>query len=250
MKHYSRTSSLLPTPNIILDSIDMGLSSHPGCEERNIVLCDTGVSGNIHDTVRDFLKTKRHAINAGRVIICCGNTQTELVNRVLEARSTMMIDEAVCEMIRLHVERVCGRPQDPLNYCDPQTAYATWESETEYFQSGGEKSKPLIVLVLDGVCEELGKRAHPSLVHKSSGKPYTLLEGVCLAVPSPNGIFVIGRNAKIDATDPTFLSQANVTNVTLPANATSASTTRHTHERTLPGHRSETFSFIGLNCIC
>ncbi|CUG93690.1 Bodo-specific multi-copy gene family, putative [Bodo saltans] len=123
-----------------------------------------------------------------------------------------LTDAGLCELIRMHVVSITGYPQDPSHYCDPQTAYSTWMSETaSYFQIPvGMQCDPLIFL---DTCEVLAQHDHKYRVHKSSGKPYTLLEAFCIAVPSPHGIFVAGTNFSLPVTDPMYVTMANMTNI-------------------------------------
>ncbi|CUG92558.1 Bodo-specific multi-copy gene family, putative [Bodo saltans] len=154
LKNSSRTSSL-PNIDSTLDLIESGLSPRPGCSERNLVLYDSPLQWVTMHIVKRFLSERRaNALRNGLVIVCCGNTlpQKEFIYRLFEAYLTnskgCSTQDAVCELIRTHVEYVTHCPQDPSNYGNPLVAYATWKRETaRHFNIPGKMDEPLIVLV-------------------------------------------------------------------------------------------------------
>ncbi|CUG92569.1 Bodo-specific multi-copy gene family, putative [Bodo saltans] len=179
--------------------------------------------------IKWFVSTSRvNAVKYGRVIVrCCdkgsheGKSQSLWFDRVMKCATSCAstasmintIDEGLCELVRIHVESVTGTLQDASNYRDPQAAYATWISETaRHFEIPSDTMDVDPLIILD-TCELLSEHDHHSLVHQLTGKPCTLLEAFCMAVPAPYGIFVSGCNATIDTTDTTYLAKANITNV-------------------------------------
>lgn len=212
--------------NELFTILQKALPPWRGSEKRNILCCTSSLGGSSGTTqfVKTFVSSRRHdAAKYGRVIVCRCNLpsekelpwmrhvfEEELLTNVMGGAPDTTMYRGLCELVRSHVESVTGCPQDPSKYCDPQTAYATWISETAWYfgiPPNAHDMEPLIVLAS---CEELADRKHRSLVHRSSGKPYTLLEAFCLVVPSPHSVFVIGSDAHIDTTDPVMLSIANV----------------------------------------
>ncbi|CUG92561.1 Bodo-specific multi-copy gene family, putative [Bodo saltans] len=228
IKHLNSTEKDIITPiherEHHINAIDSGLSIATG-DKSNVVCCTVSRGLGKSQTVISFVMTKRAAaLRYGRVILRCCDKARNAFQRLMAARADGQptrggnsaeydaAAECLCDLIREHVEEVTGAPQDPSKYCDPQTAYATWISETERFfgpiPKGGENVDPLIIL---DTCELLAEVDHKSLVHKPSGNPYTLLEAFCLGVPPTFGIFVTGCNAEVDATK--LRSVANVTGI-------------------------------------
>ncbi|CUG89377.1 Bodo-specific multi-copy gene family, putative [Bodo saltans] len=197
-----------------LSALDSALLPKPGAEVRNIVSCPGGAC-----LLKHFVLMKRlHAMRSGRVIVrrCnfFGHEGPLFPPWLAGISNNQPKNKVLCDLIRTHVTSVTGWPQDPRHYRDdPQAACAMWMSETaRHFQISNapqENMEPLILL-LD--CEALANCPHTSLVHKSTGDLYSQLEGFCLDVPSPFSIFV---DAPINASDPIFLSRANVTHVHL-----------------------------------
>ncbi|CUG11135.1 Bodo-specific multi-copy gene family, putative [Bodo saltans] len=222
----------------VLAKLESALSTQPGSEKRNVAFSYSQRGSGKTQFLKYFVATRRkEALQYGRVIVrCCAKAIYEknkhslsemswyslvLKDRAAQTTSPATVvaaasssDEGLCELIRTHVFDVTGIRQDPSNYCDPKTAYATWMNETaRHFNINSETNDVAPLIVLD-TCELLGQELHNTLVHKSStGKPYTLLEAFCLAVPSPHGIVVVGCNAQIASTDAVLLTKANVTNI-------------------------------------
>ncbi|CUG89371.1 Bodo-specific multi-copy gene family, putative [Bodo saltans] len=220
-----------------LTALDAALSTHSRTTEtRNVAFCSSPRGTGKSQFIKWLVFMKRlDAMKCGRVIVrCCDKTAHDSTDRkrptwiaqVLEDRALTQARKfhaqqsdatstaaGLCELIRTHVEAVTGASQELSHYCDPQTAYATWMSETtRHFKIPKDKSNVDPLIILD-TCEILSEHDHKSLVHKHSGKPYTLLEAFCLAVPAPHSILAIGCNAQIDASDPQYSSQTNATNV-------------------------------------
>ncbi|CUG89370.1 Bodo-specific multi-copy gene family, putative [Bodo saltans] len=200
-----------------LRALEQALASPPGSEKRNIVFSQTA-----RRCTRSLLFQKRpYAMRCGRVIVrsCATKTQSREGGEWLEPLLGMAshafnaADASLCELIRAHVESVVGLAQDPSKYCDPQSAYATWMSETAWYFGIEEETESMRPLIMLDNSEVLARIEHTSLVHESSGNPYTQLEALCLAIPSPYSIFVNG-DGHIDTTDHLTLSIANVTNIT------------------------------------
>ncbi|CUE63795.1 Bodo-specific multi-copy gene family, putative [Bodo saltans] len=212
-----------------LNFLDAALSPQPGSVVPRVVFCSSPRGSGKTQFIKWFVSQKRaEAMKYGRVIVrCCDKTSHQTrslsswMNLLLESRLSEKPasrqprppTNVLCQLICAHVEAVTGSPQNSSNYGDPKTAYATWMSETARCfgipSSAGTTVDPLIIL---DTCELLAEHDHNGLV-KSSGKPYTLLEAFCLAVPAPYGIFVVGCNAQIDTTDPKYLSMANVADI-------------------------------------
>lgn len=223
-----------------LEATVKALEAQPGSEKRKVVFSYSPRGTGKTQFIKHFVATHRaDALKCGRVIVrCCDKASHEshdksrspwfaqvmsdeltqrnddaITSSTGSAPALNSTDEGFCHLIQIHVEKVTGRPQDRSHYTNPTEAYKTWMSETElYFEIPRTKKgvEPLIIL---DTCECLAELEHKSLVHKTSGKRYTLLEAFCLAVPSPFGILVMGCNANIDATDPVFLTMANITNI-------------------------------------
>lgn len=164
--------------------------------------------------IKGFVSSHRAAaLKCGRVIVrCCDKGRNDFPQSTASSvskGSTSIEEKAVlCELIRKHVHEVTGRLQDESAYRDPPTAYATWISETARFFEIPPNAENVDPLILLDTCEFLAQDDHKSLVHECTRKPYTLLEALCLAVPAPYGIFVIGCNARINAR-----ATANVTDI-------------------------------------
>ncbi|CUE63872.1 Bodo-specific multi-copy gene family, putative [Bodo saltans] len=228
---FDRMDVPLQSHENMFDSMEQALSPKMG-SERTIVICSAPRNSGKTTLLKRFVVAKlSDAMKCGRVIVrCCDVAASigtnEWIAQVLEARATASgvglrepigshVESGLCELIRTHVEAVTGLPQEPSAYCDPQTAYTTWMSETaRHFKIplGKENVDPLIIL---DSCEILSRHSHKSMVHKSSGEPYTLLETFCLKVPSPHGILVFGSHARFDPSDPILLFSANVVNIEL-----------------------------------
>ncbi|CUE63816.1 Bodo-specific multi-copy gene family, putative [Bodo saltans] len=208
------------------DRVEKALKPIAGSEKRRIVFCSSSSGSGKTEFVKLFTSSRRAAaMKCGRVIVrCCAKQQTQWVSGVmaesLKKHEDMpgllpknSIDRALCELVRAHVELVTGYPQDPSNYCDPQTAYATWVKETARCFRIAEETVTMQPLIILDSCEVLAREHHKYLVHRSSGKPYTMLEAFCLSVPSPYGIFVIGCETNVNTSDPVLLALANVIRV-------------------------------------
>ncbi|CUG89373.1 Bodo-specific multi-copy gene family, putative [Bodo saltans] len=202
-----------------LNALDSALSRQED-DTRNVACCTSPRGTGKTQFLKRFVFTKRaEAMKCGRVIVrCCDKTahhstssksRASWVSLILDDRTTSnqkapdnivarSTCEALCELIRTHVESVTGYSQAQSTYCNPKAAYATWMSETARFfgipSSTKANMQPLIIL---DTCEILSEHDHKSLVHKSSGKPFSLLEAFCLAVPAPHRILVVGCNAAI-----------------------------------------------------
>ncbi|CUG92547.1 Bodo-specific multi-copy gene family, putative [Bodo saltans] len=220
---------MLPLQERVSTTLDRALALQTGSNKRNIGVYSAPQGSGKTQLVKSFVEQKRaEAMKCGRVIVrCCKNDAGALwMTRVLEEDSTTSsnspnkattnsVQNGLCELIRSHVEFVTGCPQRPSHYANPQTAYATWISETarcfKITTDSNVNVDPLIVL---DTCEFLAQHSHKTLVHKPSQTPYTLLEALCLSVPSPHSIFAVGCGAcSIDTTDPVMLAIANVRDV-------------------------------------
>ncbi|CUG92543.1 Bodo-specific multi-copy gene family, putative [Bodo saltans] len=212
-----------------LDQTVLALAPKPGCELRNVAALSAPQDSR-NKIIKKFVSQERlDALKYGRVIVrCCKKAARKkefswckqvLVDRAspwteTSARSSHSVDAGLCELIRTHVELVTSYPQDPSHYCDPQTAYATWMKETARCFRIAEETVTMQPLIILNSCEVLARENHKHLVHRSSGKPYTLLEAFCLSVPSPYSIFVSGTNIVLNETmDSTFATMAAVTNI-------------------------------------
>lgn len=214
-----------------MDALERALSGQPGSEKRNVAFCYSPHGTDKTQFLANFVRQRRaEAMSCGRVIVrCCdkeareGITGGSWFERVMQDKATSVAthsakvgvsDEGLCALVRTHVESVTGNPQDKSKYSDPQAAYKMWISESaRFFDISRDKEDVEPLIILDS-CQVLGKHNHKFLVHRSSGKPYTLLEAFCLTIPSPYGIFVIGSSeGAIDTTDPVLLTMANVTNI-------------------------------------
>ncbi|CUG89378.1 Bodo-specific multi-copy gene family, putative [Bodo saltans] len=209
-----------------VNKVEVALSPQPGSEVRSIAFCSSPPGTGKTQFIKHFVFEKRaQAMKYGRVIVrCCDKTESGMddkwLKKVREDCATNSrpsagnsTDEALCELIRTHVESVTGSAQTPSNYRDPHTAYATWMSETaRHFNITADNTNVDALVIID-TGETLSQHDHKSLVHKHSGKPYTLLEAFCLAVPSPYGILVVGCDIAIELVDPTYLSKAQVTDI-------------------------------------
>ncbi|CUE63850.1 Bodo-specific multi-copy gene family, putative [Bodo saltans] len=167
---------------------------------RKIAYCNSPRGSGKTQFLMSFIDTKcAKAMKCGRVIVrCCDIAGHEKRDPSrppwLELAKHGASANGLCELIRTHVGSVTGCYQDPLHYRDPDTAYATWMSETaNYFNipEGEEHVDPLILL---DTCELLAQR-------EPHGKPQTMLESFCLAVPAPYGIVVVGCDATVDIVD-------------------------------------------------
>ncbi|CUG92548.1 Bodo-specific multi-copy gene family, putative [Bodo saltans] len=210
-----------------LDLLEGALSSQLGSDQRNIAFISSPRGTGKTEFLKWFVFMKRaEAVKCGRVIVrCCDKSSHDtngatpswmhLVCRSSSDRSAPAnsTDEGLCALIRTHVESVTGNPQDPTKYNNPQSAYATWMSETaRHFNipAGKKNVDPLIILDTAELLSQHDDHQTPS--RKSSGKLYTLLESFCLAVPDSYSIFVMGCNANIDTADQ-VLNRANVRDV-------------------------------------
>ncbi|CUG92565.1 Bodo-specific multi-copy gene family, putative [Bodo saltans] len=214
--HNSGAAMVLQERALQLGSLRRALARQPGSEKRTIVTISSPCGSGKTQLIKRLVSVNHvDATKRGRVIVrCCSTTaadkDSERSSWLTALLTNHSIDAALCELVRTHVASVTGHPQDPSKYCDPQAAYATWMSETaRYFriQSQEESMDPVIIL---DTCEFLADRDHTFLVHKFNGKPYSLLEAFCLAIPSPYRILVVGTTVRIDTTDPIMLAITNV----------------------------------------
>lgn len=224
LKHHTSKPAVLPLREGCAEGWEKALSLQPGSEKRNIAFCATPRDSDTTELVKQFVYSKRReAMKCGRVIVRCCETESNqkapwmmkvqgerATNQTADASS---VQEGLCELIRSHVESVTGYPQSLCDYCDPQTAYASWMSETARCFAITEETNHMEPLIILDTCEQLARDKHKYLVHRFSERPYTLLEAFCLAIPSPRSIFVLGNEAKFDTSDPVLLAIANIRNV-------------------------------------
>ncbi|CUG88210.1 Bodo-specific multi-copy gene family, putative [Bodo saltans] len=204
------------------DSINMALLISNF--ERTIVVCKSPSGAGTTTFLKHFVSTKRaEAMKCGRVIVrCCDvairdtdDIESSWIAQVLKAATNSIdtnLTSGFCDLIRTHVEAVTGRPQVSSAYCDTHTAYATWMSETAIHFKISEYTDNVDPLIILDSCEILSNHDY---VHRSTGKLYSLLEVLCLQVPSPYAIVVMGSDARIGVSDPGLLAIANVTNIDL-----------------------------------
>ncbi|CUG92564.1 Bodo-specific multi-copy gene family, putative [Bodo saltans] len=204
-----------------LNALARALSSQPGSETRQIAFSSSPRGSGKTQFIKWFVFKKRaDGMKFGRVLVlCCSKAEgTSLLARIIHG--TVMTaadstDHALCELIRNHVESVTGKPQDERNYSNPHSAYATWIRETSrHFRIPDhmENMEPLIIL---DTCELLAQHDHHSFVHNvtTGQKPFTMLEALCLSVPSPYSLFVTGCNARIDTCNSLVSAVATVTDI-------------------------------------
>ncbi|CUG89375.1 Bodo-specific multi-copy gene family, putative [Bodo saltans] len=210
MHLWERTEQLI--------KLTKALSPHPGSNKCQIVFSSSPRGSGKSQMIKWFVSNKREdGMKHGRVIVlCCDKERQSHLARMIAGSvdiTTFLTEQALCDLVRAHVQSVTGNPQDPRHYLTPHLAYATWISETaRHFKipEGQKEMEPLIIL---DTCDLLSQHQHQSLVHKSTGKPYTLLETLCRSVPPPYGIFVVGGHAHIEMSDPAYLATANVTDI-------------------------------------
>jgi hypothetical protein len=147
----------------------------------------------------------------GRVLVrCCDIAQSEPWLSTLRSPGGGCAKQALCELVKSHVLEVTGQPGG--NFNSPREAYATWIAWTKsHFGLSDTQSRELRPVVLLDTCELLAQEHDASLRH-TTGSLYTLLESLCLAVPSPYGSVVVGCNASIAETA-VAMTMANLTSL-------------------------------------
>ena len=207
--NYDNASMPLQERESTLDTLEKCVAHITDSQKRNVVYCySCRGTGKTQFLKRFVVKKKPKAAEHGRVIACCCEKMknADWIERCLAGDVTA----GLCELVRYHVEYVTGQVQDKELYKTPADAYKRWRDETaKRFGIDAKADDEMRPLILLDTCEMLAERRHPRLTHTSTREKYTLLEALCLEVPAPESIFVIGCNAGINAT--TFvLTSANV----------------------------------------
>ncbi|CUG89376.1 Bodo-specific multi-copy gene family, putative [Bodo saltans] len=219
LNNHNNSTMRLQERGSEIRSLQWAFSRQPGNEKRTIAFVNSPRGSGKTQLIKWFVSVGCvNEMKTGRAIVrCCSITGASERNSGIPSWMTLLlntnsIDKALCELIRTHVESVSGFPQDPFKYCDPPTAYATWMSETARYFRIESHNEVTPIIILDS-CEALAEHDHAFLVHKSSGKPYSLLEAFCLAIPSPYRILVVGTATQIDMSDPVLLAVTNAIDI-------------------------------------
>jgi ABC-type dipeptide/oligopeptide/nickel transport system ATPase subunit len=188
--------------------VHSALLIRPGNGKRLVAACYASRGSGKTQLVRCFLASKRsEAVMCGRVIVRCCEKAHHSNEKWMQQVQEGNVYDGFCELIRTHVLSVTGIAQDPSHYRNPIEVYQTWISETsKHYGIGADRTDVNPLIALD-TCEIIASVVDKTRRHATSGKPHTLLESLCLAVPPPHGIFVIGCNATI-STDALFLTCA------------------------------------------
>jgi hypothetical protein len=219
-KHLNNVDQLIAMELVerstVIDKLARRLEPTPGNSKRRVISMYS-CRGSGKTAVLKYLagNTLYDSTAAGRIIVrdCSAAKTEDWMKQLLDERNP---SAALCSLVCAHVREVTGQPMKPEPGQDLAQVYEQWIRATkERFNLNDKQSSKLRPIILLDTCEKLAvpfpQRKHRPSENNPAPREYTVLEAFCFEVPVPEAIVAFGCNASIDMSDPTILTEADVT---------------------------------------